>query len=259
MAAFDHAASGGAIEEDSAFLIDASGGLGASPSSATSGAKPNGVGHRMPARILPDAVRNDMLAAVNRGANTANVLAIACGERLPAGAKMRLVWGQGVEALNGARTSRAERFSTRCASRSGRLSVASARSPTRRVRRFPTCASVTFPSMPGKPPKRVLVGPMAHAHPGADGRGLSREYGHQPDVQAPVCAECRIQDRTAGGSQGRGRAQSGNAASFPLSVKTGTLPPLAKFPGAFGILELKEGGVLPVTLRMSRSACRLPT
>lgn len=27
------------------------------------------------------------------------------------------------------------------------------------------------------------------------------------------------------------------------------LPPLAKFPGDFGIVELKEGGVLPVTLR----------
>ena len=98
---------GGAIEEDSAFLIDASGGLKRESLERNVWCEADGVGHRMPARILPDAVRNDMLAAVNRGANTANVLAIACGERLPAGAKMRLVWGQGVEALNGAMSSRA--------------------------------------------------------------------------------------------------------------------------------------------------------
>ena len=45
-----------------------------------------------------------------------------------------------------------------------------------------------------------------------------------------------------------GRSLS-NAASFPLKLRTGSLPPLAKFPGAFGIVELKEGGIVPVTLR----------
>ncbi|MGH8535835.1 MAG: alpha-2-macroglobulin family protein [Gammaproteobacteria bacterium] len=40
-----------------------------------------------------------------------------------------------------------------------------------------------------------------------------------------------------------------NAARFPLEVATGEYPPLAKFSGEFGILEVKEGGILPVTLR----------
>ena len=40
-----------------------------------------------------------------------------------------------------------------------------------------------------------------------------------------------------------------NAASFPLSVYTDDYPPLAKFAGRFGILELKASPVLPVTLR----------
>ncbi len=40
-----------------------------------------------------------------------------------------------------------------------------------------------------------------------------------------------------------------NAARFPLEVATDAAPPLAKFAGEFGILEHKEGGVLPVTLR----------
>jgi hypothetical protein len=40
-----------------------------------------------------------------------------------------------------------------------------------------------------------------------------------------------------------------NAARFPLAVEIAPYPPLAKFPGSFGILERKAGGVLPVTLR----------
>ncbi len=40
-----------------------------------------------------------------------------------------------------------------------------------------------------------------------------------------------------------------NRASFPLLVKTGELPPLAKFSGRFGVLESEAGGILPVTVR----------
>ncbi|MFN3232355.1 MAG: alpha-2-macroglobulin family protein [Alphaproteobacteria bacterium] len=40
-----------------------------------------------------------------------------------------------------------------------------------------------------------------------------------------------------------------NADLFPLEIRTDTLPALAKFPGTFGILELKQGGVMPLTLR----------
>ncbi|MDF9392051.1 MULTISPECIES: alpha-2-macroglobulin family protein [Methylococcus] len=40
-----------------------------------------------------------------------------------------------------------------------------------------------------------------------------------------------------------------NASRYPLEVKTDEYPPLVKFPGEFGLLELKEGGILPVTVR----------
>ncbi len=40
-----------------------------------------------------------------------------------------------------------------------------------------------------------------------------------------------------------------NAARFPLAVRTDEAPPLVKFAGTFGILELLEGAVLPVTMR----------
>src|SRR3569623_1415569 len=40
-----------------------------------------------------------------------------------------------------------------------------------------------------------------------------------------------------------------NAERFPLDIRIDAAPPLVKFAASFGILELKEGGVLPVTVR----------
>ncbi|MBI4345959.1 MAG: alpha-2-macroglobulin, partial [Elusimicrobia bacterium] len=40
-----------------------------------------------------------------------------------------------------------------------------------------------------------------------------------------------------------------NAGSFPLEVRTGEYPPLAKFPARFGVIELKGEPVLPFTVR----------
>ena len=40
-----------------------------------------------------------------------------------------------------------------------------------------------------------------------------------------------------------------NAARFPLALRVDENPPLVKFSGTFGILEAREGGILPVTLR----------
>ena len=40
-----------------------------------------------------------------------------------------------------------------------------------------------------------------------------------------------------------------NAARFPLDIRFDAAPPLVKFAASFGILESKQGGVLPVTVR----------
>jgi uncharacterized protein YfaS (alpha-2-macroglobulin family) len=64
----------------------------------------------------------------------------------------------------------------------------------------------------------------------------------------PETAALRI-ELPAGFKDDAGRGL-GNAASFPLAVKTAGAPPLAKFAAApFGILELNDQPLLPVTLR----------
>ena len=104
---------GAAIEEDQAFLIDASIRLKRESVERNVWCEADGVGHRIPIRLLPDASRNEMLATQHAQVQEGS-LAIQCSERLPTGVKMRLVWGPGVEVENsgkaGAKSSRTASF-----------------------------------------------------------------------------------------------------------------------------------------------------
>ena len=90
---------GGLIEEDQAFVIDASGALKTESVERNVWCEADGVGNRIPVRIVPETTRNEILATLHRSMQP-GTLVITCSERLPAGAKMRLVWGKGVEAEN---------------------------------------------------------------------------------------------------------------------------------------------------------------
>src|SRR5947199_10842851 len=51
-----------------------------------------------------------------------------------------------------------------------------------------------------------------------------------------------------------------NASSFPLKVRTGSAPPIAKFAAApFGIVEKNADAMLPVTLRHVQVDLRAPS
>jgi len=100
---------GGAIEEDQVFVIEASGALKRESVERNVWCEADGVGQRIPVRILPDDMRDAILATLHRDMQP-GTLAIACSERLPAGAKMRVVWGKGVEADGGEKASRNESF-----------------------------------------------------------------------------------------------------------------------------------------------------
>ena len=241
---------GGPVEEDQVFLIDASAALKNDSVQRNVWCEAGGVGNRIPVRILPEKTRNEILASLSRDVQPGS-LAIACTERLPAGAKMRLVWGKGVEAQNGARSSRDEGFAYLV------REPFSASFTCEREKANAPCSPlsdmrVEFPvPFDVKEAQRVRLissdgtrSPYLPIQEGARENTVSSLTFKGP---FPQNAELKI-ELPADLKDEAGRALS-NAASFPLKVRTGALPPLAKFPGAFGILELKEGGVLPVTLR----------
>ncbi|MFT3849284.1 MAG: MG2 domain-containing protein [Propionivibrio sp.] len=241
---------GGPVEEDQAFLIDASAALKPESVEHNVWCEADGVGNRIPVRLLPDATRNEILGSLSRGVQPGS-LAIACSERLPAGAKMRLVWGKGVEAKNGARSSRDERFAyvvrqPFTASLTCEREKANAPcSPLADLRvEFPVPFDVKFAQ------RARLISPDGPRSPYLPIQEGARENTVTTLIfKGPFPQNAELKIELPSDLRDEAERALGNAASFPLIVRTGVLPPLAKFPGAFGILELKEGGILPVTLR----------
>ncbi|MBI4743090.1 MAG: alpha-2-macroglobulin, partial [Betaproteobacteria bacterium] len=241
---------GSAIEEDQAFVVEAGGALKRESVERNVWCEADGVGNRIPARVLPEATRQEILEALHRDAQPGTLL-VACSERLPAGAKMRLVWGKGVEAESGAKSARGESFPY------------TVREPFRatfsceREKANAPCSPLSdlrvefSAAVDAKLAQRVrLTTPEGGRSPVAPEQEGSRETTVREVAfkrPFPQSAELAI-ELPPNLKDDAGRALS-NAASFPLKLRTGTLPPLAKFPGAFGIVEWKEGGVLPVTLR----------
>jgi uncharacterized protein YfaS (alpha-2-macroglobulin family) len=239
-----------AIEEDQAFLIEASGALKRESVERSVWCEADGVGQRIPVRVLADSARDEILAALHRRAEPAT-LALACTERLPAGARMRLVWGPGVEAVAGAKSSRRLNFSYRV-----REPFRASFSCEREKPNAP-CSPLSDLRLEFSVPVDAKLAASVRLHspegvrspqpPGGEGsrentvRELSFKRPFPQNAELTLELPASLRDEA-------GRALS-NAASFPLKLRTGSLPPLAKFPAAFGILELKEGGVLPVTLR----------
>ncbi|WP_263768760.1 alpha-2-macroglobulin family protein [Propionivibrio soli] len=241
---------GAAIEEDQAFLIEASGTLKRASVESNVWCEADGIGNRIPVRVEPEATRDAVAASMHREVKPGTLL-LSCAERLPAGAKMRLVWGKGVESDSGARTSRGESFTY------------TVREPFRATftceREKPTapCSPLSDLRIQFSAPVDAtrVAGARLITAEGSRSPAASGGESGQPNTVSEVMfakplpqnAELRI-ELPAGLKDETGRALE-NAASFPLRIRIGTLPPLAKFQGAFGILELKEGGVLPVALR----------
>lgn len=243
-------APGSGIEEDQAFVITPAGPVKPGSVALNAWCEADGVGNRIPLRLVAEPQRGEILAVLRRGGK--DEIVVSCSERLPAGAKMKLVWGKGIEAENNAKSSREESF------------VYPVREPFRatlsceREKASAPCSPLSAITLEFSAPidaalraKMRLITPEGVRLPLDPDQGdSSRAETAKSFVFAKPFAqnaELRL-ELPAGIKDEAGRALT-NAASFPLKFNTGTLPPLAKFPGDFGIVELKEGGVLPVTLR----------
>ena len=176
------------------------------------------------------------------------IAGVRCARRLPAGVEMGLVLGPGVKSRSGLAREVAQRlaFRVRPAFRV-KLSC-------QRVNRDADCLPVT-------PVGIGFNAPVARA--AAAGIRLRSEHGviHEPVVEQNVNAVENIVFKGPFPERTRftvelprdfrddaGREPE-NRASFPLATRTDENPPLAKFPGRFGILELNAEPLLPVTVR----------
>lgn len=239
------------IAEDQAFVIDAGGPIKRASVEAHMWCEADGVGNRIAVRNVPDAQRKEILKHVGHNEYGPNSLVVSCAERLPAGAKVKLVWDRGIEAENGAKSEKQESFvykvaepfrATMSCERERANAPCSPLSTIRVEFSAPTDAKLVRKAVLTTPEgKRVPIGP--------DKNSSSEETTSDILFSGPFPQNAELTLELPGGIKDDAGRPLANAASFPLKLRTGALPPLAKFPGNFGIIELKEGGLLPVTLR----------
>jgi uncharacterized protein YfaS (alpha-2-macroglobulin family) len=177
------------------------------------------------------------------------VVALKCQRRLPPATQVRIVWGAGIAAASGITTRQDQQLAFEV-----RKAFLAALECTRTEPR----AGCT----PTQPITVKFTAPVAREQAMAARLRLATD-----DVRTPedTDAKAKFVEQIAFAapfpeavtavlelppqlSDDAGRTLE-NAARFPLDVRIDDFPPLVKFSGDFGVLEAREGGVLPVTLR----------
>ena len=268
----------GSIEEDQVFLIAPN--LAPTPASLAANVfcAVQGIDDKIPVDVLPAGtaaglvrqigVGNDTLSGFLQkgGVTTASddgrpakvdeaalrgLIAVRCHRPLPPGQDMSLVWGAGVAAADGMLAGRDQRFDFTV------RPAFEARFECSRVNPQAGCnpvnsAYVRFTAdVPLATAREVrlsfaggtTLAPMISDDDVRKGRTSDLEFkGPLPAATAGTVT------LPAGLTDDSGRKLE-NGQRFPLAVQIDRAPPLVKFAAPFGILEAREGGILPVAVR----------
>ena len=189
-----------------------------------------------------------------RDAPDSPLVTLACARTLPAGAEVKLVWGKGITAASGipAAADQALAFEVRPAFRAS-FSCERVNRNAHCLTLLPLRLAFTAPVARKDAALIRLVDAAGKAWaaklPGAQEGGGIDAVSFGPGLPEKETFRLELPPDL---KDDAGRPLA-NAATFPLKVQTDELPPLAKFPGDFGILEsVLPGGakpLLPVTVR----------
>lgn len=255
------------VDEEQAFIISVGGGLPPTPESVEKSmwCEADGVGSRIPVHVVAEKKRQEIFKNVY-GTGPEPLLVVNCVERLPPGVKMKLVWGKGIAVATGAKTEKEESFvytvrePFRASLSCEREKAGAACSPLSDVRVEFTANTDTKVLQQAR-----LITPAGPRSPkdSLDGDSSRPQTTDTLIFPGPFPPETELTLELPAEIKDDASRPLANADHFPLQFRTGSLPPLAKFPGDFGIVELNEGGLLPVTLRnveakLATAALRLP-
>jgi len=273
---------GGDVEEDQVFLVAANVAPDRASVAAEAYCAVDGIGEKIAVDVLPADLPAKLLAALGpdryevsnfleeagqpsvfpaapaaRAQVTAAMVALKCRRPLPPGHDMALVWGKGISEPGGRKAGEDQRFDFTV------RKAFEARFECARVNPQAGCSPVQdawvrftapIPIAQAKAIRIELLG----------GRTLSpafaRDAGeHGDQTRAATVNEVRFRAPLPEAAAGRlvlpgqVKDESGrplaNAGRFPLDVRFDAAPPLVKFAAPFGIIEAREGGVLPLTVR----------
>ena len=247
--------SGARIEEEQPFVLVLTGPASRESVLAHGWCQVQGVADRVPITMVSEADRAALIGHLHLGAVAERSVFARCKQRLPAGAKVTVVWGAGIEAL---RDGKPTGIVTRNVQR-----VEYTVRPEFRATLQCTRENARAACAPVAPLRLVFTTPVARATAEAivlrTPQGLRRPHFASDDREV-VVQEVRFKGPFPGLSvlaielpadfaDAEGRRLV-NADSFPLRVALADLPPLLKFPAAtFGIVELAKDAALPLTVR----------
>ncbi|AGH49604.1 alpha-2-macroglobulin domain-containing protein [Sphingomonas sp. MM-1] len=265
---------GGDVAEDQIFLVAANVVPDRASVAQAAYCAVDGIGEKIAVDVLPPATVGDILAGMGpdryevrnflseaglpevlprdageRATALAGITALKCRRPLPPGRDMALLWGAGISGPGGRTAGADQRFDFTV------RKAFEARFECSRVNPQAGCSPV-------EPANVRFTAPIARAAAEgirirlADGTELRPEIADKSAAQvsavrfkAPfpesVDGRLLLPERLIDDS-GRPLA---NAGRFPLDIRFDAAPPLVKFAAPFGILEAKEGGMLPVTVR----------
>ena len=254
------------IEEDQYFLLKLNG--PAAPASVTAHAwcHLDGVGERVPVRLIEGKERADLLLAARwtRPAEREPLryVALACQRRLTAGSQVEIVWGQGISTPDTAsgpgvanRVEKRWAFKVRqpfsVSFSCERENAQAACMPIR-----PLNLSFNSP-VPRKLAAAVLLKSASASYKAQFDKEDTADDALVSNLHfaAPLPESTAFTLELPPGLVDASGRSPGNAASFPLKVSTGPMPPLLKFAASpFGVLERFADGpgnppLLPVTVR----------
>jgi uncharacterized protein YfaS (alpha-2-macroglobulin family) len=249
------------IEEDQNFLLRLNGEV--TPASVEAGVwcEAEGLGERIPVRVVEGAVREQVLQQyLGRGRAAGpearlNLL-LACQRALAPDTQVRLVWGPGAPARQPQRWTWKVRPRFTAEFTCERENAQSACLPLRPLSlRFSAPVAreqaLAVRLQPEMQPEQG-ASPVPPLTPRSDAEDKN-PWLSQVSFAAPLPESARFTLVLPPGLRDDAGRPLANAASFPLAVATGPMPPLAKFAGApFGIVEAGDAAnpaLMPLTLR----------
>ena len=189
--------------------------------------------------------------AADRATMLKTIVPIKCRRPLPAGRDVALVWDVGVASADGRTAGRLQRYDFTV------RKAFEARWECSRVNPQAGCNPVTdahvrfAAAIPVEQAKAVR---LVFADGSSRSPSLPKDDQNDPqaadlDFKGPFPENQTATLTLPAGIKDLSGRVLANAERFPLQVKFDAAPPLVKFAADFGIIEAREGGVLPVTVR----------
>ena len=245
------------VEDEQQFLLRLNGAVDLASVEKSAWCEVEGLGERMPVRVLPAEAVASLMKALRRTPRPDQPqLLLQCQRPLPATSRVRLVWGPGIAAAGQPQlvSRQPQRFQWKVRPRlvaEFSCERENARAPCLPLRPMVLRFSAPVPRDAALAARLQPAGGAALVPRVDDSEAgpMVREVRFAAPLPENTAFRLSLPDTL---KDETGRALH-NAAAFPLAVATGPMPPLAKFPGgAFGIVEAgsaAEPALLPLTLR----------